>query len=290
MRYFTYVFSDINKYNVKELYEGFLIIDELLGTEFMDMNEIVISLDHTRSHTKRGIKGKRSISGNTAKILTLKYKQLIKYLFMHNLITLSERIDIISYLDDLETFLYLNIDTHDFYQFIENNSINILRYIFEHKLWDVDMLEESVSEIYVGDDIPDLKTTKLVFDYIENDYIGNDYIGNDYIGDDFSLILRVMMKITKRSDVFDYLMGRMPDTIDGDILYKELIDQYLEGFGAYETFKIIWHKWSYVLTDKQIIESYDQFFVVGSIQMKKIITFLAILPVIQKHYYDYYNQ
>ena len=269
LRYPQHFYPNINRFTVKEIYEGFLKIESLLGTKYMAINEVIIILSGEGTQFSTRTKSKKSLGGPIVKKTTIKYQPLIKYLIMNDLIEGNS--EVISYLDDLEIFLHAyQIDPKSVYfnLFLDNNSHNILKYIFDNNLWDTEDVEESLfgTEVEI-----DLKTLKMTLEYLKLDT-------------KFLLELLVV-KYYDVNESFNYIFNELlTNKITGEIFY-ETLEICAERYRSYKTFKLIWNKWSNLLTDDQIIYFYRDIIRNEEVDIG-IITLVANHPFIRARYLD----
>lgn len=283
-RYYKYYRLNINKYNVKEVYEGFMRITSLLGTITLTIEDtILIFFNVTWNRFKKSMLTKMSPE----------YRQFIKYLimnnFMKNNLLISDMnlrisdVNVISSLDDLEIFLYayqntvhtgiFDDDFRGYTNFLINNSHNILKYLFDNKLWDIKKVEKTLDEIFSHELTGlDLRTIELSVEYINTDV---------------DILFKLLMKYLDANDSFHYIFNKLSNIeITVDVFLTSLNNTIKLEYGTYKTFKIVWEKWSHLLTPRQMVHLYKSFYNDDNefeVDIA-IITLIANHEIIRDHY------
>jgi hypothetical protein len=253
-------------YGVKNIYLELLVVNEMIKGR---------SIRRPRSNKNRNHYNTLTIEyiPNVIKA----YKNIFKYLIFKKYVTYD--VDrIISLLDDIELFQQyikeypedLNLYTH-----VSNNSVNILKYIFESGLYLHDEEDDFgwFTSAYEEHDV-NLETTKLLFEHEDFDEFNKLYSLVNYYSDD--------------RESFDYILSTLNDLSERNILYDIITsDAEYNRIIKFLNFKALWDKFNRFLTSEQIINMYEGFINAASSDWKdafKIISLLAHQPAVEKEY------
>lgn len=206
------------------------------------------------------------------------FPQALKYLMLEGFIredteTIAELDDVdLLYLkhvrQDLERKIYAtNKLDDDIIVFFYENSINILKYIFEHKLYDENNTKKYIMEAYENGNIK-LYTTELIFKYInfnENELIGIllYYESNDM-------------------NSYNYIFDKLPEYIDPKLIGKRLTD-YSEERYVLDNFVPLWDKYNSLLLIDDIIEIYQNFIYHSDPRVQRQDDLLSLITLIAQH-------
>lgn len=234
------------------------------------------------------------ITSSESVLRPLKYINALRYLMMEKLIYTD--IDTIAQFDDID-LLYLSDAirkdsegcVYDLMKlsnylkyFLDQDSVNIIEYIFENKLYNDDTVRDIIVGIYRGRDIS-LKTTELIFKYVT------------FKEDDIITILLYMLPGYIYS--YNYIFNMLPDEPNNDTWWSVLVefsssDDFVPNP---KNFIHIWNKYNHLLDSQVMCKIYANFF--GMVREASssseedewitVITLIAQHPVIRERYLKY---